>query len=112
MSFAVVLPPFFRLITYLPKLALRGAEAFELLCFSCGLDGGDSSTGVSGCVDALFYIAIALQAAHVPQLSACPGVDAALSVESNAIVMLRWANMRALPGGDSEFTLLTQQVCC
>lgn len=98
MFFAVVLPPFFRLITYLPKLALRGAEAFELLCFSCGLDGRDSSAGISGCVDALFYIAVALQAAHLPRLSACPGVDAALSVESNAVVLLRWANMRALLG--------------
>jgi hypothetical protein len=91
-------PRFFRLITYLPKLALRGAEAFELLCFSCGLDGGDTSASISGCVDALFYIAIALQAAHLPQLSACPGVDAALSVESNAVVLLWWANMRALAG--------------
>ena len=80
---------FFRLIMYCPKLALRGDEAFELLCFSCGLECGGTSTAIVGCVDALFYIALTLQAAQVPQLSACPGVDAALSVDHNAIVLLR-----------------------
>ncbi len=81
----------FRLILYLPKLALHRAEAFELLCFSCGVDGRSSSHSVSGCVEALFYMALSLQLSHVPLLPVCVGVDAALSVEHNAVVLLRSA---------------------
>ena len=85
---------------------------FELCCFSCGLDGssrsissssngggvsssssssngGGSSSAVDGCIEALFYMALQLQPAHLPQLAACPGVTATLSVQHNAIVLLR-----------------------
>ena len=34
-------------------------------------------------------MALQLQAAHLPQLAACPGVTATLSVQHNAIVLLR-----------------------
>jgi hypothetical protein len=68
---------------------LHRAEAFDLLCFSCGIDGRSSSHSVSGCVEALFYIALSLQLSHVPLLPECVGVDAALSVEHNAVVLLR-----------------------
>ena len=37
----------------------------------------------------MFYMALQLQPAHLPQLAACPGVTATLSVQHNAIVLLR-----------------------
>jgi hypothetical protein len=84
-----------RLILYSNKLALHGAEVFELLCFSCGMNGsnnkssGGGSPPVDGCVEALFYIALNLQAVHLPHLALCPGVDTSLSTEHNAIVLLK-----------------------
>lgn len=79
----------FRLILYLPKLTLHGAEVFDLLCFSCGLDSRGSGQHVSGCVDALFYIALDLQASHLQRLHDFPGIDASLSVQHNAVVLMR-----------------------
>jgi hypothetical protein len=78
-----------RLILYLPKLALHGAEVFDLLCFSCGLDSKSSGERVSGCVDALFYIALNLQASNLPRLQDVPGIDVSLSVEHNSVVLMR-----------------------
>jgi hypothetical protein len=91
------------LITYSNRLALHGSEAFELLCFSCGIGGGSSSSNnnnsnnnsggssspVDGCVEALFYVALGLQAAQLPHLAGCPGVELSLSAAHNAIVLLK-----------------------
>jgi hypothetical protein len=81
----------FRLILYLPKLALHGGEVFELLSFSCGLDNSSSSSSASGCVEALFYIALNLQPSQIPLLRGCPVVDVSLSVDHNAVALLRSA---------------------
>ena len=83
--------PIARLILYLPKLALHGAEVFELLSFSCGICDSSSSRSVSGCVEALFYIALNLQPSQIALLRGCPGVDVSLSVDHNAVVLLRFA---------------------
>ena len=82
-----------RLILYLPKLALYEAEVFELLCFSCGLDGSSSSSSsssVSGSIEALFYIALTLRTSHLSHLSPLPAVNTLLSVDHNAVALLRW----------------------
>ena len=79
---------------YLPKLALYEAEVFELLCFSCGLDGSSSSSSssssVSGSIEALFYIALTLRTSHLSHLSPLPAVNTLLSVDHNAVALLRW----------------------
>ena len=84
-----------RLILYLPKLALYEAEVFELLCFSCGLDGSSgggssSSSSVSGSIEALFYIALTLRTSHLSHLSPLPAVNMLLSVDHNSVALLRW----------------------